>query len=322
MIPLLDAEPHDAADARLAFCRDAVAGLSAQSKTLPCKYFYDERGSALFDEICSLPEYYPTQTEIGIMREHAASMASRFGKHAALIEYGSGSSVKTRILLDHAPNLSTYIPVDISREHLYRTAAKLRLAYPSLDVRPVCADYTKPFALPGLPAGVDSVIIYFPGSTIGNFHPDEAISFLRSMAAVSGRGGGLLIGVDLRKELSVLEPAYNDARGVTAAFNRNILLRLNSELNATFDIDRFAHLAYFNRRHGRIEMHLVSDCEQEAWIGNSLFQFAPGESIWTESSYKYSMLGMGRLAEAAGWRSVDAWTDKRNWFSVQYLIAV
>jgi dimethylhistidine N-methyltransferase len=309
------------AAAKPTFYDEVIAGLSQDAKTLPCKYFYDVRGSALFDDICDLPEYYPTRTEAGIMQQHAHEMVEMLGDRCMLIEYGSGSSVKTRILLDHATNLTTYVPVDISHEHLHLTAETLRSSYPEIEVLPVSADYTRPFSLPASSRGATRPAIYFPGSTVGNFHPADAAKFMASMAEISGKGGGLLIGVDLRKDLQVLEAAYNDSAGVTAAFNRNILARINEELMGTFDLERFAHHAYFNDQHGRIEMHLVSEFEQEVWVGGSMFQFGAGESIWTENSYKYTVKDFALLAESAGWQVNKVWTDPRQWFSVQYLTA-
>ena len=219
------------------FFEEALAGLQQSQKTLPCKYFYDLRGSQLFDQICDLPEYYPTRTEAAIMADHIAEMASVFGPNSLLIEYGSGSSTKTRILLDHLPGLAGYVPMDISREHLHQTADSLALAYPNLEILPLCADYTQKFELPEATRDVKSRVVYFPGSTIGNFHRAEAAAFLCRIADVCGPGGGLLIGVDLRKSPQILELAYNDAQGVTAAFNLNLLSRMNSELGADFDLE-------------------------------------------------------------------------------------
>ena len=301
------------------FLEEALAGLTLPQKTLPCKYFYDRRGSELFDQICDLPEYYPTRTEAGIMSDHIAEMASVFKQNTLLIEYGSGSSTKTRILLDHLPHLAGYVPMDISREHLYQTAEKLAAAYPNLDVLPLCADYTAPFELPEADGPVHSRIVYFPGSTIGNFHRAEATQFLCRIADVCGPGGGLLIGVDLRKSPHVLEPAYNDAQGVTAEFNLNILHRMNAELGADFRLDGFAHHAFYNEPIGRIEMHLRSLRAQTVHLGNAALFFAAGETIWTECSYKYSLPEFAALASAAGFEVRRVWTDVDQKFSVQYL---
>ncbi len=301
------------------FLADALAGLKTKPKTLPCKYFYDQRGSQLFDEICELPEYYPTRTEAGIMADNVEEMAAVFGPDTLLIEYGSGSSTKTRILLDHLPHLAGYVPMDISREHLYRTAEKLASAYADLDILPLCADYTQAFTLPNACRPVQSRIIYFPGSTIGNFHRAEAAVFLKRIADVCGPGGGLLIGVDLRKSPDILNPAYNDAQGVTAAFNLNLLQRLNAELGADFAVDGFAHSAFYDAEIGRIEMHLLSLNAQTVHLGGETIHFAEDETIWTECSYKYSLPELAGMAASAGFEVRRVWTDADHKFSVQYL---
>jgi dimethylhistidine N-methyltransferase len=301
------------------FLEEALAGLGKSQKTLPCKYFYDRRGSQLFDQICDLPEYYPTRTEAGIMADNIAEMASVFGPNCLLIEYGSGSSTKTRILLDHLPDLAGYVPMDISREHLYQTADNLCAAYPNLDILPLCADYTQAFELPKASRPVRSRTVYFPGSTIGNFHRAEAGVFLKRIAEVCGPGGGLLIGVDLRKSPGVLEPAYNDAQGVTATFNLNLLHRLNSELGADFALDGFAHHAFYNEIVGRIEMHLLSLNAQTVHLGGESIRFDEDETIWTECSYKYSLPEFAALAKTAGFTVRQVWTDTDQKFSVQYL---
>ena len=245
-----------------------------------------------------------------------------FGPDCLLIEYGSGSSTKTRILLDHLPDLAGYVPMDISREHLHQTAESLASAYPNLDILPLCADYTTPFELPEAARPVRSRTVYFPGSTIGNFHRAEAAVFLRRIAEVCGPGGGLLIGVDLRKSPAVLEPAYNDAQGVTAEFNLNLLHRMNMELGADFDLDGFGHYAFYNEAVGRIEMHLLSLNPQEVHVGGETFRFEEDETIWTECSYKYSLPEFAALAEAAGFCVRKFWTDPDQKFSVQFLTAV
>jgi L-histidine N-alpha-methyltransferase len=306
----------------LTFFDEVCIGLSRPAKLLPCKYFYDARGSALFDEICELPEYYPTRTESGIMQRFASEMVASLAGVSTLIEYGSGSSEKTRILLDHAASLGTYVPVDISEDHLYATAARIRLSYPHIDVLPVFADYTRAFSLPSGVRDSETAAIYFPGSTIGNFHRAEATEFLKSMAELCGSGGGLLIGVDLVKDIATIERAYNDQSGVTAAFNKNLLHRINTELRGTFSLEHFAHRAFFNTDHSRIEMHLVSERDQEVWVGSSMFKFIAGESIWTESSYKYTLETFANLAEPAGWQVKKIWTDPDQYFSVQYLTVV
>ena len=301
------------------FLEEALAGLKKEQKTLPCKYFYDRRGSQLFDQICDLPEYYPTRTEAGIMQGNIAEMAALFGPDCLLVEYGSGSSTKTRILLDHLPDLAGYVPMDISREHLYQTADSLCAAYPNLDILPLCADYTQKFALPDTGRAVQSRVVYFPGSTIGNFHRAEAAVFLKRIAEVCGPGGGLLIGVDLRKSPQVLEPAYNDTQGVTAAFNLNLLHRMNSELGADFDLDGFAHYAFYNEIVGRIEMHLLSLNAQTIHLGGETIRFEEDETIWTECSYKYSLPEFAAMAKSAGFEVRQVWTDCDQKFSVQYL---
>jgi len=309
----------DRAPGLATFRAEVLIGLQSFEKTLPCKYFYDRRGSQLFDRICDLPEYYPTRTEAGIMRDHAEEMAALFGPDCLLIEYGSGSSTKTRILLDHLPHLAGYVPMDISREHLYQTAAGLAAAYPRLDILPLCADYTTEFDLPAPRRPVRSRAVYFPGSTIGNFHRDQAETFLAGIAAVVGKGGGLLIGVDLKKSPQILEPAYNDAQGVTAEFNLNLLRRMNRELGAGFDLDGFAHSAFYNALAGRIEMHLMSLKPQTVHLGDVSIAFEEEETILTECSYKYSLPDFAALADAAGLAVRKVWTDPEQKFSVQYL---
>lgn len=304
---------------RRGFRADVVAGLSAPRKSLPCKYFYDCRGSALFDRICDLPEYYPTRTEAAILADRGREIAAALPAGAVLIEYGSGSSTKTRLLLDALPDLTAYVPVDICGGHLLRSAAALRAGYPRLRVHPVCADFTRPFPVPefdGRPR-----VVFFPGSTIGNFGPDEAVGLLAGMARVAGAGGGLLIGVDLLKSREILEPAYDDAAGVTAAFNLNLLERINRELDGTFDVSAFSHRAVFDAAEGRVEMHLVSDEDQTAEVDGLPFRFAAGETIHTENSYKYGRDRFAELAGRAGWRVEAVWTDPADLFSVQYLTA-
>jgi dimethylhistidine N-methyltransferase len=266
-----------------------------------------------------MDEYYPTRVELRIMRAAAAEIASRLGQECLLIEYGSGSSLKTRVLLDQLQHPAGYIPIDISREQLLQSAAGLTRAYPGLAVLPVCADYTDTVELPrALPACARRVA-YYPGSTIGNFVPDDARRFLAKVAQVCGPGAGLLIGVDLKKDPLMLHRAYNDALGITAAFNLNILRRLNRELGANFVPDQFRHYAFYNPVFARVEMHLISLTVQSVWIGNVNIHFERGESIWTEASYKYSPHEFARLAASAGWQVEQVWTDDRGLFSVQYL---
>lgn len=314
-LPLLDLAPP-AADLR----RDALAGLTRRPRALPCKYFYDDHGSWLFDQICTLPEYYPTRTELAISRQYAAEMATACGPRTLLVELGSGTSTKTRVLLDHLREPAAYVPVDIARDFLRESAGALARAYPRLPVLPVCADFTRPFAIPAgrLPAARRTVV-YFPGSTIGNFTAPEATALLRNIADLIGEGGGLLIGVDLRKDPAVLERAYNDARGVTAAFNLNLLTRINRELGADFQLDAFRHRAIYDQDAGRIEMQLVCAREHTVHIDAQPFTFTAGEVLRTEYSHKYSLESFAGLATAAGLTVRQVWSDRDHLFSVQYL---
>lgn len=303
------------------FLADALGGLSRPQKTLPPKYFYDAVGSRLFDRITELDEYYLTRTELGIMRRHAAAMAARVGPRCLLIELGAGSLVKVRLLLDRLDRPAGYVPVDVSGDHLRRAAAELTRQHPGLDVLPVCADFTEEFPLPALRRPADRRVVYFPGSTFGNFEPPEAGALLRHVARVVGPGGGLLLGVDLQKDPAVLEAAYNDARGVTAAFNLNLLARINRELGADFDLAAFRHRAVYNRTQSRIEMHLVSLADQDARVGEAVVRFRAGESIHTENSYKYDVGELTRRAAGCGLRVDDVWSDDRRYFAILSLTA-
>lgn len=309
---------HDFGLARDDFRAQVIYGMRQTRKHVPCKFFYDRRGSELFDQICELPEYYPTRTELGIMTRHAAEMAEALGPRCRIVEYGSGSSTKTRLLLDHLNDPTAYVPLDISREHLLGAAQRLAEQYPGLPVHPVCADYTSQFTLPDA-TDARRTVIYFPGSTIGNFEPHEARPFLVAAAQRAGERGGLLIGVDLKKDPNTLHAAYNDSAGVTAAFNLNLLTRINRELEGNFDLAQFAHYAFYNPRLGRIEMHLVSRCGQSVAIGANTFAFREGETIFTESSYKYTLSEFASLAAASGWSVERTWIDELRMFSVQYL---
>lgn len=300
------------------FLEDVLDGLRRTPKRLPSKYFYDERGSQLFDDICELPEYYPTRTEMKLLQTISADVAALVGEGATVIEFGSGSSTKIRILLDALDAPLAYVPVDISREHLLMSAKDLADSYPDLRVVPVCADYTKPFDVPEI-EGEKVRAGFFPGSTIGNFTRGEAVSFLRAAAADLGHNNGLLIGVDLRKDPDILRAAYNDAAGVTAAFNMNLLRRINRELDGDFDIGAFDHEARWVPDPGRIEMHLVSAGEQDVSVGGEVFHFAAGESIHTEDSHKYDVSGFQALAAEAGWTPIEAWTDPDALFSIHLL---
>ncbi|HVK19390.1 MAG TPA: L-histidine N(alpha)-methyltransferase [Fimbriiglobus sp.] len=299
------------------FLADALAGLRHSQKVLPCKYLYDAAGSALFDAICETPEYYPTRTELAIMRAHADEMGARLGPGCQVVEYGSGSGVKTRLLLRHLPRPAAYVPVDISVDHLHRSAKELAARFPEVEVQPVAADFTRPFEVPDPAVATRRRVVYFPGSTIGNFGPAEALTLLTGIAGLSGPGGALLIGVDLKKEPEILNAAYNDAAGVTAAFNRNLLARMNRELGADFDLSAFRHRAFYNEAAGRVEMHLDSTRDQIVRLGGQAIRFAAGESIHTENSYKYAPNEFEQLASRAGLRLVTFWTDPRRLFSVQ-----
>lgn len=301
------------------FRADVLRGLGAPKKELPCKYFYDEAGSELFERITELEEYYPTRAERAIMERHAVEMAELLGPRCLLIEYGSGSSSKTRLLLDHLRDPAGYVPIDVSGEHLRRTCRALAEEYPRVKVLPLCADFTRPLRLPTRQGPAARRVVYFPGSTLGNFSPVEATRLLRRTADLCGRGGGFLVGIDLQKQPRLIEAAYNDRQGVTAAFNRNILVRINRELGADFDIDQFAHRAFYNVARERIEMHLVSRRDQTVHVGGLRFFFAEGESIHTENSHKFGLRTMAELAQAGGFAVERVWTDERQYFSVFYL---
>lgn len=299
---------------------EVLAGLRAPAKRLPCKLFYDATGSALFDRICKLPEYYPTRTEIGILTRNAAAMAERLGERCLLIEYGSGSSHKTRILLDHLRMPAGYMPIDISKKHLLAAVAALARDYPTLPIHPVCADYSNEIALPATQLGERRRAVFFPGSTIGNFEPEEVVPFLRRLARLVHGRGGALIGVDLKKDPVVLQAAYDDADGVTAAFNKNALAHLNRVAGADFDLDAFDHLARYDQAAGRIEMYLVSRRDQRVEVDGESIHFAAGERLHTENSYKYTPEEFAALAERAGMRTSQVWTDDARRFSVHHLV--
>lgn len=303
------------------FFLDVVSGLSLPQRRLASKYFYDVRGSELFDQICELPEYYPTRTEAEIMRDDAPEMAEVIGSDIRLVELGSGSSTKTRHLLEHLTRPSSYVPVDISGQHLMHSAERLAGDFPVLDIRPAVADFTRPFAIPGEERRRPRTCFYFPGSTIGNFVPQDAQQLLRGWVEMGGPQAGLLIGVDLVKEVQVLEAAYNDAAGVTAEFNRNVLHRIQHQLGADIDVDQFAHLAFFNEAASRIEMHLEAETRLQFTVGPQTFAFEWGETILTEYSHKYTIDGFCDLAAGAGWQRQHVWTDARGWFAVIYLQA-
>ena len=313
--------PTSAPPAPGIFAADVLDGLANRPRTLPSKYFYDERGSELFDRITRLDAYYPTRTERQILLDHADALVDAIGRQSALVEYGSGSSDKTRILLDalHAKRtLAAYVPIDISEDYLLATAERLRQAYPGLPVLPVAADYTQPFTLPELPDETRRRVVFFPGSTIGNFTPDEARAFFRQAAEVVGQGGSLLIGADQVKDVGVLERAYDDPEGVTAAFNLNLLRRINRELGGDADLDAWGHEARWNEAESRIEMHLRSLVPQTLHVCGRAFSFKPGETIHTENSTKYGPDGLAALAGPAGFERVERWTDPAGWFALEH----
>jgi dimethylhistidine N-methyltransferase len=303
------------------FRADVLRGLRGRIKSLPCKYFYDQAGSELFEQITQLAEYYPTRTELGIMHQHVAEMVSLLGERCLLIEYGSGSSMKTRLLLDRLVDPAAYVPIDVSDEPLQRSALALAVTYPGLEIRPLCADFTQPLCVPAAFRQESRRVVYFPGSTIGNFTPQETIALFARTASLCGAGGGLLLGADMRKDTQVIEAAYNDSLGVTARFNRNLLVRINRELGADFQVEQFAHVAFYNGVVHRIEMHLVSSRPQRLHVGDEVFFFEAGESICTEYSYKYSLDCLRDLAEASGFELRKTWLDDRDYFSVSYLTA-
>jgi len=312
------------------FARELLAGLARRPRSIAPKFFYDAAGSALFDRICELPEYYPTRTEIGLLEARAGEMAECIGPDAEIVEFGAGSSRKIRALLKALVRPRRFVPIDISGEHLHAAAAELRADHPMLDVQPIAADFTRPLVLPALHAAARRRVGFFPGSSIGNFTPDEALRFLRQTAEVLGGGkqsgeqtgeqsGGLLVGVDLVKEPALLHAAYNDAAGVTAAFNLNLLARANRELGANFALDRFAHYAFYQPTQQRIEMHLVSRADQQVRVCGHSFDFAEGDTLHTENSHKFSVAGFRALAEQAGYRPQAVWCDPARLFSVHWL---
>jgi dimethylhistidine N-methyltransferase len=307
-------------EARCDFAEALIAGLSARNKSIPCRFFYDAAGSALFERITELPEYYPTRTETAILRAHAGDLAALAAPDTVLIEFGSGSSTKTELLLAHMRDLFAYVPIDISGAALRDAQARIETRFPALTVLPVQGDFSRPLRLaPDIKERPR--LGFFPGSTIGNLTEDAAVELLASMRATLGDGGRLIIGADLKKDVRRLLAAYDDAAGITAAFNLNLLHRANRELHADFDVDRFAHAASYDMRHGRIDMHLVSQAEQSVSILGRRFHFAAGERIHTEHSHKYDIDGFHALAQHAGWRPDSVWTDAEGLFSVHVLSA-
>ena len=300
--------------------RDALAGLLAPQKTLPAKLFYDAEGSRLFVLITSMPEYYLTRTELGLLRTVAPDVGRRAPAGAAGVEYGAGSEVKAAILLRALRRPAAYLPIDVAEEMLADSQSRLSRQFPALVIRPVVGDFLAPFRLPPIVDGMPR-LGFFPGSTIGNLEPPVAIRFLRQARETLGADAMLLVGVDRRKDPSILLPAYDDAGGITAAFNRNVLLRLNREAGANFDPDAFRHLALWNDREGRIEMHLVSRRSQRVRVGDQTVSFAEGETIHTENSYKHTPEAFLALARDAGWDGIELWTDSDDLFSIHLLRA-
>lgn len=302
------------------FLRAVQIGLRLPQKTIPPKYFYDLRGSKLFELICGTPEYYPTRTETLILKQYGEEMAEMMGLSSLIIELGSGSAVKTPLLLQHMADDAVYMPIDICEPHLLKSTQRLKSLFPGMQMRPLCADYMQLTKL-----ALDEFIhlnrvIFFPGSTIGNCMPNEAIQLLSHAAELVGSNGALLIGVDCKKSVKQLNVAYNDTCGYTAAFNLNLLLRMKQELGADLDVNGFKHFAYYNDAEGRIEMHLVSKRKQVIRLENETFDFAIGESIHTENSYKYTAEEFKLLAFQAGWKAKKMWTDFDCLFNVHCFI--
>ena len=311
-VTILDLEPVNAD-----FLAEVLAGLSNSPRSLPCKFFYDERGADLFQKISELPEYYITRTETELLRRYGAEIADSIGTNAALVGFGTGAGIKTRMLLEHLENPIAYIPVDISKQRLIDSAIELSRAMPALEILPVCADYLQDLQLPRPLRKPDHYAVYFPGSTIGNLEPPVAKEFLRGVCRLCGKDGGLIVAVDLRKSREILEAAYNDSAGVTAEFNLNLLARANRELGANFDLAQWRHRASYNEALGRIEMHLISQGPQSVRIAGNDFVFTAGESIVTEFSYKHTVEGFARLAASAGFREASrVWTDPQKYFAI------
>ncbi len=318
-MPTLERQPPRPAAADPQFMQLVRAGLAQPQKTLPTQYLYDAQGSALFDAICELDEYYPTRTELGIMVQHLGELAARVGPDCAVIEYGSGSGLKTAMLLEKLKTPTAFVPVEFSRAYLEASARVLRERFPALEILPVCADFTRPFARPVPKKPPAKWLMFFPGSTIGNFAPERARALLQHMREQVGPRGMCLIGVDMHKSAAVLERAYNDALGVTAAFNLNLLRRCNRELGANFRLEQFEHHAVYIHPPGRVEMRLVSTVSQTVTVHGQTFSLRRGEWIHTESSYKYSLDAFTTVAQGAGWSSVERWVDAQGMFGVYLL---
>jgi len=301
------------------FLAEVLIGLRKPQKELPSKYFYDERGSQLFERICGLKEYYITRIEASIMQAYIEEIVELIGPQVLVIEHGCGNCEKVRFLMDHLHDPVAFIPIDISKEQLLQVSRELDSIYSQLQVLPVCADYTSSFELPIPKRESKRTVVYFPGSTISNFDPIPVEHFLEHVANLCGSNGALLIGVDLKKDPAVFHNAYNDGEGLTAAFNLNLLERINRELDCDFQLDAFEHYAFYNPRESRVEMHLISRKNQVVHIDGEVISFIKGESIWTESSYKYNLEEFKQMAAVAGFRVERVWVDERQWFSVQYL---
>jgi dimethylhistidine N-methyltransferase len=310
--------PHEIVDARGEFAQEVLTGLSRSPRSIPCRFFYDAEGSALFEEITQLEEYYPTRTETALLASHGAEIAEHVGGGVVLVEFGSGSARKTSLLLDALDEVRAYIPIDVSEASQAEAAERLKARHPGLTVVPLIADFTKTRALPPV-SGRASTLGYFSGSTIGNLSHSAARAFLEDAARLLGPDSAFLIGVDLKKSLDILLPAYNDASGVTAAFNLNLLARINRELDGTFDLERFAHEAIYNDAAGRMEIYIVSLAKQTASVLGRTFSFEVGERIHTENSHKYTVAEFQALAESAGWRPEKAWTNPDQLFSLHLL---
>lgn len=314
-LPLLDLHPRPAD-----FLSDAKRGLTASPKRLSPMYFYDARGSKLFDQICDLPEYYPTRTEISILRRYQQEIGMALGHHVCLAELGSGSSTKTSIVLDAAKQLHSYVPIDISRQHLEQAAQRIATRFPVLRVMPVCADFLGDLRLPDASETARRKVFWFPGSTVGNLGAEAREQLLERIRLLcQPQGGGLLIGIDLQKDETVIERAYNDERGVTAAFNLNLLRRMNRELGTDFDTDAFAHRAFYNAEEGRLEMHLEALDDQHVTLQNESIEFQAGETVCTEYSYKFTVEGFTSEAARLGYSLLNVWTDPKRLFAVLML---
>jgi len=316
----MDIKLHDLQPVADDMLGDVLRGLAQEPRRLPSKYFYDARGSRLFESICEQPEYYLTRAELALMQAHLANIADMLGPRVLLVEYGSGSGIKTRLLLRHLHDPVAYMPLEISRSALLASVERLAGDFPGIEMLPVCADFTRPVRLPQPRRQQRRTVIYFPGSTIGNFETGQAVQLLRQMREEMGADGAALVGVDLLKDPARIEAAYNDAAGVTAAFTLNMLVHINQVLEADFEIDGFTHRATFNAEAGRIETWIDSRRDQDVHIGDRVFRFRRGESILVEYSCKYSRASFARLAAEAGLRVQHVWTDPDDLFSLQYLV--